>query len=339
MEKAEHGKSALCALDKLGNSVDFRNLTEAGSILALLALKGVGRTTARRVLFHASQPASIESLSSPDLPDSVRDPAAVSEAYEYADEVLQKSKANGIRTLTIFDQDYPAILRSIDDPPLLLHTKGDTSLLTHWPAVAIIGTREPTPYGERSARRIAKTFAEHQISVVSGLAIGCDAAAHRGCLDGEGRTVAVLAHGLDSIYPAENRELADDILSHSGCLVSEYEIGLKPMRNSFVDRNRLQSGFAGALVLIEASVSSGSMHTVRFAQKQKRLIACVQHPERYDQEQIQGNRKLLEEHIAIPLATAEDVLGVVNRLRAMDPAALAAATSSSDRAANQSSMF
>lgn len=310
------------------------------SILALLSLKGLGRRTVRNLLIHSVADKPLESLLAFGPSGTKFEPNAIQHAYEHADEILRKSESDGIRTISYFDAEFPQALRAIEDAPILIHVKGNVALLSAWPAVAIIGTRNPTKYGEGSAKRIAQAFAEQGISVVSGLALGCDAAAHRGCLDGAGKTVAVLAHGLDSVYPAENKKLAEEILSHSGCLVSEYEIGQKSFRNNFVERNRLQSGLASALVLVEAALSSGSMHTVRFAQQQKRLIACVKHPRSFEEfDQTGANRKLLEDGEAIPLSSSDDVLKLIETLRGFPAADVQFPPASSDAASRQSSMF
>lgn len=292
----------------------------AHTLLTLLSLEGLGRKTVRRLLAARPDAHSFSALleSAPAAPSY--DTTVIDQAYDYATGVMERSQQDGIRIIGYFDKEFPATLKSIEDPPLLLHIRGDIAALHSWPAIAVIGTREPTKYGEGSAHRIAAAIARSNGIVVSGLALGCDAAAHWGCLEAGGRTVAILAHGLDKVYPVENKELAAEVLSHSGCLVSEYEIGKRPFKTSFVDRDRLQSGMVGAVIVIETGVVGGSMHTVRFARTQGRIVACVKHPTHYMHEhKVQGNTKLLEEGSAIPLNSADDVQELIQRVLSLSP--------------------
>ncbi len=290
-------------------------------VLALLSLPGMGRKTAHRLLAGQDCVESLEVLLQRQR-GKTYDAPQIEQAYAYAEKTLERSEREGIRVLSFFDSNFPLLLKSIDDPPLLLHLKGDLAALKSKVAVAIIGTREPTTFGEQSARRIAATVAKSQAIVVSGLARGCDAAAHWGCIEAKGKTVAVLAHGLDKVYPAENKSLAEEILATSGCLVSEYEIGQRAFKNNFVDRDRLQSGLSQAVIVIETSVVGGSMHTVRFAIQQKRIVACIKHPPNLaSEDKVQGNKKLIDEGQAIPLESSEEVELLLEKLHHIDAGA------------------
>lgn len=302
----------------------------AHTLLTLLRLPGIGRKTIWRALQGKDAPRSIaEALER--LPPKALIWQEVEKATEYAAKSISDSERLGIQIITIFDTEYPARLREISDPPLVLHVKGDVRLLSWGTAVAIIGTREPTSFGRQSARRIASCAAESGASVVSGLAIGCDTEAHRGCLDANGRTVAVLAHGLDRVYPAQNKSLAVDILENGGCLVSEYEVGRPAFKTAFIDRDRLQSGLSQSVILIETGLKGGSLHTIQFAREQKRLVACIAHPPKYaTQEKALGNAKLIEDGEALPLRTSEDVLAVLDRISKMDGSGKTAPASSRD---------
>jgi DNA processing protein len=214
------------------------------------------------------------------------------------------------------DPDFPVRLKTIPDPPVLLFVKGNPRAVREPLTVAVVGTRKPTTYGRRVAGRLGLRFAEQGVLVVSGLAEGCDTAAHVGCLKGHGVTTAVLAHGLDVIYPSRNKKLAERILANNGCLVSEYPLGTTPRASYFVQRDRLQSGLALAVVVVETDVKGGTMHTVGYVQEQRRLLACVVHPDRLRQEpKTQGNRKLLEENRAIPLKDAKDLMILIERMK------------------------
>ncbi|MDR1306440.1 MAG: DNA-processing protein DprA [Treponema sp.] len=164
---------------------------------------------------------------------------------------------------------YPPLLGEIFDPPAVLYVRG-TLPNPERPAVALVGTRSPSSAACREALRLGREFARRGITVVSGLALGIDALAHRGCLEGGGSTVAVLGSSVDEVYPASNRRLARRILENGGALVSEYPCGTKPRKWFFPQRNRIISGFARGTVIVEAPASSGALYTGQFALEQGR---------------------------------------------------------------------
>lgn len=211
-------------------------------------------------------------------------------------ERLMVCHAEGIHFMTFLDDAYPQRLRGIHDFPAVVFVKGDIQSLHAQTAIAIVGTREPTDFAAREARQTGRIAASRGVAVVSGLALGCDTWAHEGCLDGQGVGVAVMAHGLDMVYPAANRSLATRLIESGGCLVSEHPPHTKPTRWAFAHRNRLQSGLSNGVLVIETPVSDGTMHTVKFARKQHRRIACMAHPPNLAQSvQAQGNLKLLND--------------------------------------------
>ncbi len=225
------------------------------------------------------------------------------EAWTNSVRWLAESQDAGLEAIPFFDQRYPKRLRNIDDPPAVLFAKGRIEALNTARSVAIVGTRNPTQFGERAAQKAGRSAAELGVVVVSGLALGCDASAHEGCVEGEGVGVAVLAHGLDRVYPAANRDLAEQILDCGGCLVSELPIGVKPARWTFAYRDRIQSGLSDGVLVIETDVKGGTMHTVEFSRKQRRSLACIEHPHQLRHEvQAQGNQKLINQGAAIPIA-------------------------------------
>lgn len=287
------------------------------ALLALMKIKGVGRRTALEILDAPAS--SLDQFSFRDTVASktrkVRLPeGALVEAWLKAQEQLQRSSDTGIRAISFHDEEYPTRLRRIPDPPAILYVRGDASALRHPRTVAIIGTREPTEYGEKVARKSGHRAAEFGFCVVSGLAHGCDAFAHEGCVEARGVGVAVLAHGLDRVYPAANRALAEDLLAHGGCLVSEYPIGFTPMRTAFVERDRIQSGLSDAVLVIETDVKGGTMHTVRFAREQRRPLACIAHPEHLcGEEKTRGNQKLIADGWATPIPDGDAFRAFLDR--------------------------
>ncbi|NPV93422.1 MAG: DNA-protecting protein DprA [Firmicutes bacterium] len=210
--------------------------------------------------------------------------------------------------LGLKDEEYPARLRSIDDPPLILFIKGDPSCLQGGNPIAVVGTRTPTGYGLGKGFAIGSYLAQKGLVVVSGLARGCDTAAHRGCLKGRGRTVAVLPSGFKAIYPEENRDLAEEIRLNRGCLVSEYPPGEKPQKHYFIERDRIQSGLCDGVLVIETMVEDGTMHTVGFALSQGRKLAALGHPpDLASHPAARGNQKLISEGVALPIGNERDL--------------------------------
>lgn len=197
-------------------------------------------------------------------PDSVAEALAAAQAW---------AARPGHQLLTLADPGYPARLRELADPPLVLWLKGDAGLLGD-PGVAIVGSRHATPQGVLDARAFARHLGNHGLTVISGLAEGIDGAAHQGALDTPGRTLAVLAHGLDRIYPASHRELAHQIAAR-GLLVSEYSLGVSALQHHFPERNRLISGLALGVLVVEATASSGSLLTARCAAEQGREVMAM----------------------------------------------------------------
>ena len=171
------------------------------------------------------------------------------------------------------ESDYPDLLTQIPGPPLLLYINGNPDVL-HLPSIAIIGSRNPTQGGVRNAIDFSRHLARCGFAIVSGLAQGIDTAAHRGALDVDGRTVALLGHGIDRVYPAANRELAH-ALTMNGALVTEYPLGARPERWHFPERNRLISGCSLGTLVIEAARRSGSLITARLAADQGREVFAL----------------------------------------------------------------
>ncbi len=190
-----------------------------------------------------------------------------------AEEVLDWAGHEGCRILVRRGRAYPALLDEIYDPPLILYCRGRLELL-ETPALAIVGTRRPTFYGLQMAEGLAFDLGKRGISVVSGLARGIDAAAHRGCLQAKGQTVAVLGCGIDVVYPREHRQLTNRIVE-CGLLLSEFPPGTSPSPQNFPVRNRIISGLSLGTLIVEASEYSGSLITARLAMEQNREVFAV----------------------------------------------------------------
>ena len=186
----------------------------------------------------------------------------------------QKSKEYNVRLILNSDPEFPSQLKEIPWAPFGIYIKG-APLTKDEKLVAIVGTRKATTQGKNTAKSFAKILTENGITVVSGLALGLDASAHEGVIEAKGRTIAVLANGLDRVYPRQNENLAKKILEFGGTLISEYPIGSPSLRERFIERNRIVSGLSLGTVIIEAPNESGALATARFALEQNREVFVV----------------------------------------------------------------
>jgi DNA processing protein len=230
------------------------------------------------------------------------------------DAELQLIESHNIRLLPLGHPNYPPPLAAIPDPPPLLYLRGElTSADTN--AVAIVGTRYGTAYGRRTAEKLAAGLAQAGCTVISGLARGIDGAAHKGTLEANGRTVAVLAGGLARIYPPEHTDLAERIVQH-GCLISETPMTMAPQPGMFPARNRIISGLARCVVVVEAGYRSGALITVNHAAEQGREVFAVPGP--IDSPASAGCLELIRDGAKL-VRSAEDILDDLRGIAPLDP--------------------
>jgi DNA processing protein len=241
-----------------------------------------GMTPARawRLLGAIGDPRALDTLDrrrleEVGLPADVGKALLSEESLRRAGVETERAASAGIRIVDPSDPGYPPLLTEIADPPLVLYVRGHP-LESARPHIAIVGSRRPTPYGVNAAERLARDLAERGVTVVSGLARGIDAAAHRGALAG-GTTVAILGTGADRVYPAEHASLATAITG-SGSLVSEYPLGTLPLPQNFPRRNRLLAGMTQATIVVEGRERSGSLITARLALEANREVFAVPGP-------------------------------------------------------------
>lgn len=219
-----------------------------------------------------------------------------------------KLEAQKISLITIKDQNYPTILREIANPPAVLYVRGEMKSVDET-AIAIVGTRKISPYGKRVTEDLTRDLVRANITVVSGLAFGVDSFAHRTAVETAGRTIAVLACGVDTIYPAANRLLAEQILAGHGAILSEQAFGTPPLKHHFPARNRIIAGLSLGTVVIEAATDSGALITARHALEQNRQVFAV--PGSIYNDVSAGPNNLLKMG-AKPVTSAVDILEDLN---------------------------
>ena len=277
----------------------LRAIPGVGDAILLKLVQAFGSPDA---VFSATQADLEEVGCRPQLAEAIRHGPA-SAAVKQLDGELDQLQRRRITVLTYLDSHYPVPLKGIPDPPPLLYVQG-TLVETDRRAVAIVGTRKVSPAGRAFAEALACELAALGFTIVSGLARGVDAAAHRGALSGQGRTVAVMGCGLDRTYPADHRQLRESI-AQQGAVLSELPLGAAPHSYHFPRRNRIISGLSLGVVVTEATVQSGSLITARLAGEQGREVFAV--PGAVNAENSRGPNSLLKDGARL-VESAQDIL-------------------------------
>lgn len=255
------------------------NLEALRALLQLTTVPGIGPTRIRALVahFHSAPDALSASMNAlcqvPGIERVLAENIRAHGDHTFAERQLELLARRGTRLLTYWDEDYPALLKKIPDPPVLLYVEGALAS-SNENLLAIVGTRAPTQYGKMVAEKLSGELAARGFTIVSGLARGIDTIAHRTALKSGGRTLAVLGSGLDVMYPAENEKLAREISEH-GAIISEYPFGAKPDAANFPRRNRIISGLSLGVLVIEAGVESGAMITANLALEHNREVFAV----------------------------------------------------------------
>ena len=280
--------------------------------VGLNLVKGIGAARFQALIAQFGSPqaaweAPAHQLRSSELPAPVIDALLDVRAAVDLEQIWAQIQSKGINLVTLQDENYPARLRQIDQPPPVLYTLGELNVQDEW-AVAIVGTRRQTHYGRQATEELAAFLAQNGVTVVSGLARGIDSTAHRAALDAGGRTIAVLGSGVDQIYPAENRGLALE-MAERGAVLSDYALGTPPEASNFPPRNRIIAGLSIAVVVVEAGERSGARITANFALEQGREVFAV--PGNIFSPQSQGTNRLIRDG-AHPLLAPQDLLEVLN---------------------------
>lgn len=250
-------------------------------LMALGKVPGVGNMLAKNLVAYCGGPEKVFStprgilMKVPGIGSKIASAIVEADPVVLAERERKFVSEEGIRCLAYLDEGYPNILKTIPDAPLLLYIRGSLDLNAQPPAVAIVGTRKPSPLGRKLAADFATGLASKGIPIISGLAYGIDAEAHKATLDAGGLTVAVVAHGLDIIYPQAHIALAKEIVANGGAIITEYPSGTELMDKRFPERNRIIAGLALGTLVVESAEKGGALVTARVANDYNREVYAI----------------------------------------------------------------
>lgn len=291
--------------------------------IALNAVRGLGPVRIKHLLERYGSPERVfetpssrlaaDGLVPPSIARRLRDPGLPAEA----DRQIALARGCGARILTPAMEAYPPVLREIFAPPPVLFVRGNLSAFSEH-AVAVVGTRRPTHYGERATAHLVRDMGRHNLAVVSGLALGIDAVAHQTCVDSDAVTIAVLGSGIDRITPSTNRRLGERIMER-GAIISEFPLGTPPEPYNFPRRNRIISGLSAGVVVVEAGKRSGALITAHYALQQGREVFAI--PGSIFSDQSVGTLELIRNG-ATPIRSARELVDAIRTIEApLRPAA------------------
>ncbi len=269
-------------MNKIGDAEQYalkRLETARLGWMALMLTPGMGATRIWRAMGKLGEAerlfeASLTELEGTGMPAKSAQFVFEGKAREAAESEMKRVAETGGLVLTPEDAGYPERLREIYDPPAVLWIRGSVELLAR-PGIAVVGTRQPSPYGAGMAELLSRDLANRRLVILSGMARGVDTAAHKGAIEAGGKTVAVWGTGIDVVYPKENKKLAESIVASGGTIVSEYPLGTFPAPQNFPIRNRILSGMSVGVLVIEAGEYSGTRITARCAMEQNRDVYAV----------------------------------------------------------------
>ncbi|MEP6569456.1 MAG: DNA-processing protein DprA [Acidobacteriota bacterium] len=248
--------------------------------VALNMTPGIGPRAAAKLLERFGSPEAVYRATRAELekvrllPEAV-DSIIARDQHDKAEVEIETVRKLGGDILILDDGVYPPLLRETYDPPIVLYVQGAWSECLEQPCIAIVGSRRCSTYGQNAASMLARDLAQRGVTIVSGFARGIDAAAHRGAIEGGGRTVAVIGTGLDQVYPRDHKKLAEEVLQARGAIVSQFPLTTPPVSENFPYRNRIISGLSLGVIVVEAAENSGSLITARLAIEQNREVFAV----------------------------------------------------------------
>jgi len=282
--------------------------TKLSAWLCLKSAPEIGFQTLLRIVREHGSPEGFIGVSSHPLYDAAYlSPAAVEHLVSASmpynlNQITELCRHYEIQFTCICDDEYPAALKATYSPPPILYYRGDKALLSESPVMGVVGTRKPSSYGREMTVKLIRPVAEAGVCIISGMAIGIDTVAHLTALKAKGKTIAVLAHGLDTCYPPQNKDLRTDLIKH-GLIVSEHEPGVKMERWNFPSRNRIVAALSQAVFIVEGAITSGALLTAKFALEYNRDVFAL--PGNINHINAQGPNHLIRNG-AIPITSEDD---------------------------------
>lgn len=283
-------------------------MAELRDWLGLVHCRGIGPRTVYKLLQAFDSPEALLSASNSELNRAGLSTKVITALRSVDESAIEAdlhwcNESADRHIVPLYAEQYPAMLRQIADPPLVLYVRGDLDVL-HTPQIAIVGSRKPSTSAAKHAGNMARQLCHYGLTICSGLAVGVDACAHRGALQADGLTVAVTATGLDRVYPAANQQLAQEI-ALSGAIVSEFPVGTLPKPAYFPRRNRIISGLCYGTLVVEAALKSGTLTTAAHATEQSREVFAI--PGNIDNPQSRGCHALIRNGATL-VESIEDIL-------------------------------
>ncbi|MEQ9265954.1 MAG: DNA-processing protein DprA [Balneolaceae bacterium] len=289
----------------------MQNKSTLRTLLALSIIPGLGVRRARQLVLTCEDITSIFKLTKKELQrfEGIGEASALSilafKDWDKVDSILLETERDGAYIVSLTEPEYPALLKQIYDPPILLWVKGNVKALSR-PGVGVIGTRNATTYGKKKAIGFTQELSKAGLAIFSGLAYGIDALAHKTAVESNGITVAVLGSGVDNIYPRKHATLAKDIIKSGGAVISEFPPGTNPDAGNFPVRNRIVSGMSLGVLVIESGIQGGSMITADLALDQNREVFAV--PHQLDNASGTGCNYIIKRGTAKLVQTVDDIL-------------------------------
>lgn len=259
-----------------------KNRKKLRVLVALSIIPGFGCRRVFNLIKHVDEPEKIFTLSKRELRsvEGIGEASALSlltfDEWGKVDDIINQTEKNGSEIITLVDPEYPALLKQIYDPPVLLWLKGNSEALSK-PGIAVVGTRNTSPYGRNMAKKLTGELADEGLCIFSGLAYGIDAIAHKTALEHGAPTVGVLGSGIDNLYPQKNADLANQIVKAGGAVITEFPLGTNPDAGNFPVRNRIVSGMSLGVLVVESGIKGGSMITADLGLDQNREVFAVPH--------------------------------------------------------------
>lgn len=284
------------------------------NLVKLQLINGIGRKTISKLIDYLKQ-VNFNTSDFNDLIDIINEKFISKKINYNIDDIKQKTEKilylcskHNIEIISIFNEKYPTKLECIDDKPVLIYIQGNRQMLDEYKNIAVIGSRKPSRKGFEIGSFLSEKLAKEGYNIISGLALGCDTAGHRGCLVGNGKTAAIIPSGHEYIYPKVNKGLYYQILYNDGAIVSEQPPLSKPMKYDFIDRDRLQAAFSEGILVIESELNSGTVYTVNYGIKYGKLIGCSGHENSEIPKNIKLNQKLFNEKVAYKINNFTDLI-------------------------------